>query len=924
MRKLYAVPFFILLSAFQVQAQTNPECVTSGGVLSIINLGDVEIKTQCCAGLEVEKIGNDEVCFKKDDSPVDTSLQACTNDASCSDGKGCFVQNSDDHFSGPVSSQSEAESQDQAIEAVENKISSVIGEEEDAEPKPNGQSCVYHAECASYNCLSKKQGEKYIKTCEEKRICRLAREDEQAIGSVQCEEELYKDASNTCKNKTDGVYLGLLGDVQIETDPSNECKMNIPDEAKLAGQTAMKALRAMEWLFLKSDGDHEDCLQIMNPVMKEKIAKVLFEKRKVITQQFNETWDLIKKDFLTIKAAQEADAAAMAQVVQLSDPEHGQNLTNELLKSRSSSGFDMLIMMKRRNILFLDYEKKMEQAVTDTFNEVRALENSMANFNGNSYGWNYTTADQQNHSFYRVSCRRSWWDRFRGRKRKKVYKRWARQYTVSATAVANNSLSTNELFVNSLASMNGGNKSAVINELKKSNYYLMDPLIPIPKKYNNYGSGSTGHSRWLNGSGTGSLSSIRSNLPSSYSSYLVGMNPENKLNYIYEPELVQITDGEVTKQEENDCVRTPESLTKPECSNMNKYVQDVSDIALAQFWAFSAKKSKNYSNYFNNVNSWRRRLFNYYSVNYANLRTYYGVLKTYREKQNECINQRLGLVGGLIEGGGYNPGLANNYWDPNQYLQETFNPGPQSTGQVKNNLSVNHSFSGFSGATNQLQNSGALKDNIASSGANIGSGSINSTASANFAANLKKMTDANKKNMSSADFNQKSKDVMDSIKSVAGSAGASSTASLGSGIGNGSSALGGMSGAGAAKLGDDLKGEADKKDGSAKADGIATAETKASGSGPGIAGGFGNGMSGITSGSSSGMASADVSGTGAYQDPTGMSDEEKDRLMANYERTKSQYNPNENDSLFKVVSKAYVRNLEKVLTKKKKTLESTK
>jgi hypothetical protein len=53
-------------------------------------------------------------------------------------------------------------------------------------------------------------------------------------------------------------------------------------------------------------------------------------------------------------------------------------------------------------------------------------------------------------------------------------------------------------------------------------------------------------------------------------------------------------------------------------------------------------------------------------------------------------------------------------------------------------------------------------------------------------------------------------------------------------------------------------------------------------------------------------------------DPTGMSDEEKDIIAANYDRNKSDYRPNEDDSLFKVVSKTYVRNLEKILTRKKK------
>ena len=48
-----------------------------------------------------------------------------------------------------------------------------------------------------------------------------------------------------------------------------------------------------------------------------------------------------------------------------------------------------------------------------------------------------------------------------------------------------------------------------------------------------------------------------------------------------------------------------------------------------------------------------------------------------------------------------------------------------------------------------------------------------------------------------------------------------------------------------------------------------------------------------------------------------MNDEEKEVVLANYERTRSEYKEDSSDSLFERISKAYVRNLDKVLTKKK-------
>lgn len=49
----------------------------------------------------------------------------------------------------------------------------------------------------------------------------------------------------------------------------------------------------------------------------------------------------------------------------------------------------------------------------------------------------------------------------------------------------------------------------------------------------------------------------------------------------------------------------------------------------------------------------------------------------------------------------------------------------------------------------------------------------------------------------------------------------------------------------------------------------------------------------------------------------GMNDEEKDVVLANYERTKGEYKEDMSDSLFERISKAYVRNLDRILVKKK-------
>lgn len=48
-----------------------------------------------------------------------------------------------------------------------------------------------------------------------------------------------------------------------------------------------------------------------------------------------------------------------------------------------------------------------------------------------------------------------------------------------------------------------------------------------------------------------------------------------------------------------------------------------------------------------------------------------------------------------------------------------------------------------------------------------------------------------------------------------------------------------------------------------------------------------------------------------------LNDEEKEVVLANYERTRNVYREDSSDSLFEKISKAYVRNLDKILTRKK-------
>ncbi len=922
MRNLLSLSVFTLLISMPSFAGP-PACVGTGGILSVITIDDVEYKTVCCPNLVVENHGSDEVCFKKDESVLDPTLASCSSDSDCSSGKGCFVSDADDHFSGPTNSDAEENSQDIAAEQLEDYIDSILGDEGDE--KDNGQGCTYHAECDGYNCEAKKAGNRYVKTCTERKICRLGQGGDIAIAPVQCEEGLVKDQQNKCISLTDGVYAGIVQDTDLETDNTDMCKMNVPSDLQFAGQSAIKQMRAMEFLFANSSSPDTDCLRSIE-VLKGKIGTPLLNARIGIVQNFNAGWSQIKKDYQTLMAAQAADATSTNQV-----QVHGASISEGQLKTRTASGFDMLIMMKRRNELFSEFESKMLEATKAASVEAAKLGNSFRGFDEGSKSWGYEGGSH--YSKGDVSCRP--WLLSKGKKRK-VKRRMSHNYKVKGHRDNNyKNMKADIVFMATLSAM-GGNADS---DLGKRKYFLMDPLIPYPKDFNSYGNGygltRTKYNRKLNADNKDSLLQIRNDMQDAIFRHLSKLNPSNKSDFLYEPELVQITDGEVNKQAENSCLSAAK-IDTAECSNMKKFIADLSSVSTAQSWAYGRHSKRKYKDFFGSDNTWRNRLFKFYGEQYLNLVHYYETLSQYREKQNLCIDQRLGLVTSTMAEGGYVAGLSNNYWDPNKYLEEMKSGTPKSS-TTRSNLSVNHNFSGFDGSTNAFQNGGSLKDNIAGSnmpGADS-SASVNSATDAAFAANVKRMQEANKK-VSASELAEKSKGIMDSMKTIAKGSGAataagagpgsgSSSASLGAGFGNSSGAFGGAGANGAAALGKDLKGDADKNGEGKATSGIAGGSTSGSGVAGGSAGGagFASGLGGISAGSGNGMTSGDASAGGAgYQDPTGMSDEEKDRLLANYQRTKSQYDPKEDDSLFKVVSKAYVRNLEKVLTKKKKTLDN--
>jgi hypothetical protein len=262
------------------------------------------------------------------------------------------------------------------------------------------------------------------------------------------------------------------------------------------------------------------------------------------------------------------------------------------------------------------------------------------------------------------------------------------------------------------------------------------------------------------------------------------------------------------------------------------------------------------------------------------------------------------------EGAGITEGSTNYYQATDStYLQDNKGPTKYHKPNIKNNIGIPARFS-LSTYNFSLKDSGGIKDSTRqNSGAS--SGSISSETTAALAARVKLMEDANAKatlkgvNVAAKDAALRESLASGAFVSSLGSAGANA-------LGQRGSSFGSMGGGNSSS-------NSDKNDESSK-DGSNQNENQFGANGFGIPSGGGkSGFQGVVGGAGSGLGSSSSSSSSSSKDdPTGLSDEEKDVMSANYERNKKDYKTSEEDSLFQVLSKTYVRNLDKVLTRKKK------
>ena len=888
-------------------------------------VGQEEVRkpgTTCCSGLEFNSNTDkcDEITYN------DTSLTSCTNGATCSGGTGCFPQKASDLFS-IVSPGSE-----------DSELESMISAQMDGEGnKAAGSACTHARECASYSCVLRK--------CEDKKVCRFAGEGEFAGSGISCGTNLVKTGSGVCEKTPEAknpVYLGLVNEVIVE--PNGKCQFELDEDTRQKSVIAMKTLRAMEWMFANiSLAEKDDCFQTI-PLLKDVVGKTFVETRKGILTSFTDVLNEIENDYATLINAKEKSDKSVTM--------HGETISEGDLATRQTSGYDSLMIMYRRNLLFQSYEKAMLETVKMANKTVSGLSQGQATWNDGDTSWkigDQTIAGYQCEAKYKKWKPFSWKTKYY----MSTKDRWIYQYEVTGSAEGNASVVKRPKIASYLSLIGGMTSEEAITDLTKSKYYLLDPLMHGGLNFESFGQkkklGGGGFlglgkkdlrkARFLKGD-SGSYTAMYNQLkPKVKDFYKTLKAKSDQKNFVYEPELMTV--------EAKDCLTNP---TNKGCEGFEAFLDEVLDEGFAQFLAYSAASKDSYSGYFTNATSWRRRLLAKLEVDMQNISKYYETVLKHRDDQNTCIERVINGViqngiltegndqGSLVEGEANGSNVATTTVKPGAIKGLNTSSGNTSTAlrpELVSPLTRSRFTFDLDTGTNKNLNKSSLYDGMVKSSSSTRGGVGDQSSASALAIRQKDMRNANAK-ASSKGVNVAGKEssMASAMKSVGGSGRNSSGMGSGSGSGSGS-ALSNLSsngfsfpdgknknsGSGFDLTNGDINGNGNGLNGvniNPGTIGVGGANTAGSGNGNGLSEsemGLGANGRGMNAGSNSGSGSGD--GTDG-KDGTGLSDSEKERMMSGYEKNRRDYEGAEDDNLFSKVSKAYVRNLDKVLIRKKK------
>lgn len=840
----------------------------------------------------------------------DPALKSCAADSECAGtaGMGCFRMSEDDLFSSEAQSPDEFSALSDQQDAVEDdrEANGVdTGPDDQKDGLPDGAACVRSAQCDSYFC------DPTSKACVEKRICRFGDLGEAVNPGVACEEGYVVNAQGVCDLSEEDkrlFYMGLLeGDVELRSQ--NKCSLKDADSDPVTKDirekaiVSMKTLRAMEWLFATSSlSESDECLKVL-PFLREQMALKFNEERKKILNNFNLEMSKIEKDSRTIESAKKGSETEVEV--------HGVKIKEGDLEARKHSGYDAMMIMYRRNLLFQAYEKAMKEIIQDAGTKIGGLAEEMGNWKDKSKKWTVGGKEWT----YKTA------GRCRGKKAKKIKKRWANYYQVRATT-ADNAAIVQRPTISQYLSLVSGDTSEGVEKVLTSGprytrffrYFLVDPLMPGGKgkvSFERFGTGKKGK-RTLGDKAYPELHQFFRERIIAFYKELKGSGATE--GFVYEPEIIT--------SEARDCIDRPEG---PKCEAYTKFIDEMTDIAFAQFLAYSIHSRNSYKKYFPKSDNLRRKLLAKYEVDMQNVVKYYEAMGKARDDQSACLEtsinsvaqQFLGDTAGVEEttdpaatpssgdtgsqssGGGLGDGSASGSVGGAGVAAL---PGATATGNGAVS-SLSSSRSGILGTgglqISELTRAAFSPDLRASGNSGVSSSASASLASASASSFAVKLANLKKNNALvnpiKANVANREKNATEAQRSLGQAIGGSSfsppsttLASLGFGGGGGAqldvvpTAIQTAADVGLSRKAIELR------------------------------------SGGAVDNSASSLATVPAgAGTAVAGPSSGLSDYDIENIEQNYDRTRSRYASDPGDDLFDKVSKAYIRNLNRVLVRRK-------
>lgn len=728
----------------------------------------------------------------------------------------------------------------------------------------DGDVCETHSQCESLVCEPNPQNNN-VKECREKLICRLAEVGEELIAGTGCEEdsEPKLDPSDNrvyCEQmNTDVLAYGTPENQLIQ---SNQCSYEISADMRSKRVAAMKGLRAFEFVFSSAGDDKTKSIEFL----KGKLSKPFFEDHKKLLTNFNIELNKIEAEEKLLREA----SRSSERMVTI----NGETLKEKEVALRRASGKDAIRLLWRRNLLSMSHEQATYALVTIASQKMKAFSDTISKWKGKKKKWTLPEVGEVTSG-------------------KKLKKSWMTRHRVKPKTSGGNAAGIQAPGVQEYLSLIGGS-------LPKKKFYLLD--IPLPAGSSPFGTAGNLQNNLAGSTDSDGLNGMRLSLREKVKSFygsLKGVSAPT--NFSFEPEVIPLA--------AKNCVEQPNNAG---CDQFIKYTEEIADTAFAQMIAYSAHKKGKYKKFFEKENTLRRRMFKQLAVDLQNLTKYYEELNRNRIAQNECFIRSFNYI--ATEMGDTN---INNQVNTDTQGTTTSGAAAGSVGSSSLQAGAITQLGGQAGQTNGSGNVNLLdaedtrlntpnllgvpslssiSTGVAGSSGSSGGGSSNSegtslSASAIAANAITRRGLINENGLIKARNRTSASEREAQIKEAYAS------------VGGGSAATSDSSSSNAGALSSQFKGlDAE----------IASLKNEITD--PSISGAK-NGSSAapvIQESFSSEAAKVDTTST-----KSALSDEDTEVMMANLERSRSQYEGKEEDELFSRVSKAYVRNMDKILKKKK-------